>query len=119
MNTERIAENETLREWGTQPVLAHFLAENFDRINKIKDPNWQLAESKIYTGVLLSQLVGGKSIEQATQVVKIDITHRKTDLEDISPEDPILLGIRELLTNKFGNEVIRRVNISLSNGTDI
>lgn len=112
-------DNDTLCGWGENPVMSRFLVENFDRIRDIKDANQQLAESKIYTGVLLSSIFGSKSVDQVSQVIKIDITHPKTNLEDPIPEDPTLLKIREMLFNKFGNEVIRRINISLSRATDI
>jgi hypothetical protein len=111
-------DKDTLYMWGTASAAGHFFVENFDRIRNIKDAGYQLEEAEIYTSFLVSHLIDEKLVDQADQI-RIDITHPKTVAEDYIPEDPKLLKIRENLINKFGHEVVRRLNISLSSGTDI
>lgn len=119
MSQERRQNYNQKHDWGQSPVISHLLVVNFDRIREIKDFARQQEELQIFRKLLISPLVICNVPEDVIKSLKIDITHPKTDEEDLVPTEPVLIGIRENLVNEFGHEVVRRINISLSSDTEI
>ncbi len=119
MSQERRQNLNQKHDWGCSPIISHLLVENFDRIREIEDFARQQEELQIFRKLLMFPLVIGNVPDDIIKSIKIDITHPKTDEEDLVPTEPVLFEIRENLINEFGHEVIRRINISLSNGTEI
>lgn len=98
-------------DWGSSEF-SHLLVENFDRIAHVSGFDEKQTETKIYTRILLPPLISkGKIDESESEDIQFLITHRKTDDEDIVPEDPRLLKVRCALIEEFGREVVRRLNI--------
>ncbi len=106
-------------DWGSSGF-SHFLVENFDRIAHIPGFDQKQTETKIYTRLLLPPLISrGKIDENESKDIQFLITHRKTDDEDVPPEDPKLLKVRCALIEEFGHEVVRRLNISILEAPEI
>ncbi|EKE13243.1 MAG: hypothetical protein ACD_13C00052G0032 [uncultured bacterium] len=119
MSQERRQNHNQKHDWGESPIISHLLVVNFDRIREIRDFARQQEELQIFRKLLISPLVISNIPDDIIKSLKIDITHPKTDEEDLVPTEPVLFGVRENLINEFGHEVVRRINISLSNGTEI
>ena len=113
MSQERRQNHNQKHDWGCSPIISHLLVENFDRIREIKDFTQQQEELQIFRKLLMSPLVISNLPDDVIKSIKIDITHPKTDEEDLVPTEPVLFGIRENLINEFGHEVVRRLNISI------
>lgn len=110
MNKER-REAGYIANWDSSTI-SKYLVENFDRIIKLEDFASRQAETKIFTDLLRIRLVFDKIPQDTVDRLQFNIIHAKS--KDPDPQDPILIDIKHKLSEAFGDEVVRRVNISLS-----
>ncbi len=101
--------------------LGFFLVEKFDSIVKTPDFAIKQMQIKIYTKFLLETLVQKYDMDRDELAsIEINIIHRKTDEEEaILPQDPFVQEARDNLTKEFGNEVVRRLLMSVADEEEI
>lgn len=94
-------------------MISHYIAENIDRI--LLDPNFvdRALAAIPYEHMLLVPLITRNIPSQILDHLKFDFVHRKKEIET-KIENENLSEIHEILTEEFGFEVVRRINISLS-----
>jgi hypothetical protein len=109
MNQELEASREAYA-WGKSPF-SHTIAKGLDEIVKINDFSARQDQADYWTHALYSHLSHEIPIK-VLEHLKFDVVHPK--MAETDPEDPTLREIKHKLMDEFGHEVVRRVNITLS-----
>lgn len=114
-------ENSALREeWGNSPEMSMLLVGRFESLKDIPDLETRLKISQVFSNMLYGPLKDDPSFsEEDIENIQFNITSLKSDEQDQVPSDPLLLKVRDQLLEKYGRQVVRRINISLASDNEI